>query len=151
MPSFRIETPIAAPISACFDAARSVDAHLASMSRSGERAVAGVTSGLLTFGDAVTWEARHLGIRFRMTATITILEAPHRFVDEQVAGPFDAWWHEHTFAERPGGVTLMTDDVRFRSPLGPLGAVVDRLVLTRYLHRLIDARAQWLRSTLEAS
>ena len=34
----------------------------------------------------------------------------------------------------------MQDLVVFRSPLGPLGAVVDRLVLTGYLTRLLSSR-----------
>lgn len=44
----------------------------------------------------------------------------------------------------------MTDEIDFRSPLGPLGRAVDRLVLERYLRRLIGSRNSRLKATLES-
>jgi hypothetical protein len=38
----------------------------------------------------------------------------------------------------------MVDRIEFRSPLGPLGRVVDRLVLRRYMTALIERRNRWL-------
>ena len=61
MPSFRLETVIAAPVADCFDLSRSVDAHTASMGPSGERAVAGISSGPMALGDTVAWQARPVG------------------------------------------------------------------------------------------
>lgn len=148
MPDIELRTVIAAPAEACFDLSLSVDAHTSSMGASGERAVAGVTSGLLALGDSVTWEARHFGLPFRMTSVISEYERPRRFVDEQQRGPFATWWHEHTFVHRDG-VTHMTDSVRFRSPVGPVGVSVDRLVLTRYMTRLLEQRNTWLKGELE--
>lgn len=149
MPEFSIETIIAAPVEACFELALSVDAHTASMGPSGERAIAGVTSGVMQLGDTVTWRAKHFGLPFRMTSWITAYERPHRFVDEQQRGPFASWWHEHTFVGAPTGRTVMVDVIRFRSPLGPLGRLVDRLILARYLSRLIRQRNAWLAQALE--
>lgn len=149
MPSFRLETVIAAPVADCFDLSLSVDAHTASMGPSGERAVAGVTSGLMALGDTVTWRARHGGIPFRMTSAITAHERPTRFVDEQQQGPFASWWHEHLFSPTDAGSTLMVDVVRFRSPLGPLGRVADAVVLGRYMPHLLRRRNAWLRQELE--
>jgi ligand-binding SRPBCC domain-containing protein len=143
-----LRTFIRASPEQCFRLSLSVDAHTASMGRSKERAVAGVTSGEIALGQSVTWQARHFGVPFRMTSTITAYERPHRFVDEQTRGPFKSWWHEHSFVERNGG-TDMTDVVRFSSPAGPVGRLVDAAVLTRYMGRLLDARNQWLKSTLE--
>ena len=149
MPSFRLETVICAPVADCFDLSLSVDAHTASMGRSGERAVAGVTSGRLGLGDTVTWRARHLGITFRMTSAVTAYERPERFVDEQQHGPFASWWHEHWFTPTGAGSTLMVDLVRFRSPLGPLGRVADAVVLGRYMPHLLRQRNAWLKHELE--
>jgi ligand-binding SRPBCC domain-containing protein len=143
VPHIVLTTEVAAPASECFDLSLSVDAHTASMSRSGERVVAGIESGVMGLGDSVTWRARHFGIPFRMTSQITEYEAAHRFVDEQVTGPFGRWWHEHTF-EETDGTTTMTDVVDFASPLGPLGKVVDAMLLTRYLTRLLTLRNLWL-------
>lgn len=113
-----------------------------------ERAIAGVTSGVLSHGDWVTWQARHFGVPFRMTVTVSEYQRPRRFVDQQRCGPFRAWWHEHTFSERDG-VTCMTDSVRFHSPAGLIGSVVDRLLLTPYMTRLLRARNSWLKAELE--
>jgi ligand-binding SRPBCC domain-containing protein len=117
------------------------------MSRSGERIVGGVRTGALGLGDSVTWRARHFGIPFTMTSHITELVAPSRFVDEQVSGPFARWWHEHVFEERDG-TTLMTDTVEFASPVGPVGRVVDAVVLTRYMTGLLTERNRWLTEAL---
>jgi hypothetical protein len=70
----------------------------------------------MKLGDTVTWRARHFGITFRMTSAITEYQRPTRFVDEQQHGPFQRWWHEHTFEPVPDGKTLMIDVVEFGSP-----------------------------------
>lgn len=57
MPVIRVETLIAAPIERCFDLMRDVDVHTQSTAGTQERAVAGVTTGLLKAGDEVTWKA----------------------------------------------------------------------------------------------
>ncbi|TDE92701.1 cyclase [Occultella glacieicola] len=150
MPTIRLQTLVPAPVEACFDLSLSVDAHTASMARSGERAVGPVTAGVLGPGESVTWRARHFGIPFTMTSRVVEYEAPHRFVDEQVSGPFSRWWHEHRFEAVDAG-TLMSDLVEFASPLGPVGRVADRLLLTGYLTRLLTTRNDWIVATLGAA
>lgn len=149
MPTIRLETLIEASPERCFDLSLSVDAHTASMSRSGERIVGGVDAGAMSLGDTVTWRARHFGVPFRMTSRISAYERPVRFVDEQVRGPFGRWWHEHTFTETAPGRTLMVDVVEFSSPLRLAGRVVDALVLRRYMTRLLTDRNTYLRQQLE--
>lgn len=93
MPLIRLETMIDAPPERCFDLAIDVDVHVASVAASGERAVAGVTAGRMALGDWVTWEARHFGVRQRLTAVITEYDRPHAFVDEMRAGIFERFRH----------------------------------------------------------
>ena len=88
MPRIELVLDIDAPIERCFDLARSVDVHLQSTASTDERAVAGVTTGLMGLGDTVTWEARHLGVRQRLTTRITAYEPPLHFRDSQVRGAF---------------------------------------------------------------
>ena len=57
------------------------------MSETGERAVAGRTTGLIGLGESVTWEARHLGIRQRFTAEVTAFDRPRYFRDVMTPGP----------------------------------------------------------------
>jgi ligand-binding SRPBCC domain-containing protein len=121
----------------------SIDAHVSSMVGSGEQAVAGVTSGTIGQGEFVTWEARHFGIRWRMTSQITTWDRPNLFVDEQTHGPFKSFWHEHRFVPVDNG-TELRDCVRFEAPLGLLGGLAERLVLARYMPHLIDIRNEFL-------
>ena len=126
-----------------FDLARSIDAHKDSMARSREDAVAGVRSGLISLGEQVTWRAWHFGVPIRMTSRITQMESPDYFVDEQVKGPFRRFRHVHEFSEDSNGTT-MVDRIEFAAPFGPVGRVVERLVLARYLRMLIETRNRHL-------
>jgi ligand-binding SRPBCC domain-containing protein len=149
MALIRIVTTIAAPIERCFDLARDIDFHTRSLERTGERAIAGRTSGLISLGESVTWEARHLGIRQRFTAEVTAFDRPAYFRDVMTTGTFRSFAHDHRFEARHGG-TIMTDEVVFRSPLGPLGWLVDYLFMAGYLRRLLEGRCQAIKREAES-
>lgn len=87
MPTIVLATWIPAPVADCFTRSLDVDAHLATMEHTGERAVGGTT---------------------------------------------------------------MIDTVRYDAPLGPLGRIAERVVLTRYLTGLLERRNAWLREDLTA-
>lgn len=139
MPIIHLETLIEAPVELCFDLARSVDIHMASTNYTGERAIGGVTSGMMNLHDEVTWEATHFGTRQRLTSRITAFDRPRMFTDEMQRGAFKYWCHTHLFEPRNEG-TLMIDDADYASPLGLLGRIVDRFVLERYMTRLLIKR-----------
>jgi ligand-binding SRPBCC domain-containing protein len=139
MPTVDLTTAVDAPLERVFDLARSVDCHVETMADHDERAVDGVTAGLLSAGDEVTWRARHFGVPLRMRVHVPELDRPTHFRDEQVAGPFAALSHDHRF-ERDDGRTLMHDTLQFRSPADPLGRLVDAAVLGRYMRRLLERR-----------
>ena len=145
--SFTIETRTSVPVTELFDVSLSIDEHLASMGRSGEQAIAGVTHGSIGLGETVTWRARHFGIWFTMTSQITALERPSRFVDEQVQGPFRCFRHEHSFT-RDGHATVMIDTLTISSPI--FGRLAERLVLVPYLRRLMHQRNRHLLAMLNA-
>jgi ligand-binding SRPBCC domain-containing protein len=141
--SFVCRTESALPRERLFDLARSIDAHLDSQQSSGERAIGGVTTGLIGEGQEVTWRARHFGVPLTMTSRITSVDVPASFVDEQVRGPFKSFRHVHEFEATSTG-SIMTDRVEFSAPFGILGRIVERLVLRRYLQRLITDRGRFL-------
>jgi ligand-binding SRPBCC domain-containing protein len=141
--SFVCRTESSLPRERLFDLARSIDAHVDSQEDSAERAVAGMTSGLIGAGQEVTWRARHFGVPLTMTSRVTSLKFPERFVDEQVKGPFKSFRHVHEFEATDGG-SIMTDRVDFTAPFGRLGRLAERLVLRRYLERLVAARGLYL-------
>ena len=150
MPVIRIETPIEAPPERCFDLARSVEAHLQSTAKTGERLVGGVTSGLIGPGETVTWEAIHFGVRQRLTSRITRFERPRLFVDEMVRGAFRSFVHAHEFIAE-GDVTRMIDRFEFESPFGILGRIADSLLLTAHMRRFLIERASELKRAAEQS
>ncbi len=143
-----IETRIAAPIDLCFDLARDVDAHLRTSARTGERAVAGKTSGLLDLGDVVTFEAVHFGVRQRLTSKIVEFDRPRRFVDEMIKGAFASLWHLHEFGTE-GAITLMRDTLVWRSPLGLLGIIADKLFLERHMRDFVSNKQRDLKAYAE--
>jgi ligand-binding SRPBCC domain-containing protein len=71
-------------------------------------------------GTTVDYQLRLYGVPFRWRSRITIWEPPHRFVDEQIAGPWRTWIHTHRFHEDGGG-TVIDDEVRYCLPFWPLG------------------------------
>lgn len=144
--TFLMLTDMDAPVELCFDLSRSIDLHLESMLTSDERAVAGVTSGLISVGQEVTWEARHFGVTWRMTSRIVEFDRPRRFVDEMVRGPFTAFRHEHLF-EPHGSCTRMTDVITFGTPVRLL---VERRIGV-YLRRLMKTRNATIRRKAESA
>ena len=143
-----LETRIAAPPERCFDFARDLDLHLRSMRHTGEHAVDGRTSGLIEFGEEVTWRARHFGFELEHTSRITAFDRPKHFRDSMVSGRFQTFEHDHFF-ELESGTTLMRDVLEFESPFGILGAVVDELVLVGYLTRLLKERNRAIKADAE--
>ena len=77
---------------------------------------------------------RMLPIRWR--SKITAWEPPHRFIDEQVQGPYRRWVHEHTFLERDEG-TLVRDRIEY-AVWG--GSLINRLLIRPDLDRIFSYR-----------
>jgi ligand-binding SRPBCC domain-containing protein len=149
MPVIQLSTTIVAPPERVFDLARSFDAHQQSAEGTQERAVAGVTRGLIGMGDEVTWEARHFGVKQRLTVRITGFERPLWFQDVMVSGAFKSMRHDHEFvAQSPG--TLMVDRFEFESPFGILGRMADRVFLFGYMRRFLVKRNQVLKNLAES-
>ena len=150
MPLIHIETLIQAPPEVCFDLSRSVELHVASVPGTDERAIAGVTTGLMGPGDTVTWEAVHFGVRQCLTARITEYERPHRFVDEMVHGAFERFRHVHTFLPTEGG-TRMVDDFDYTAPFGPLGLLANHLFLEAYMTRVLAGRCAHIKAAADGN
>jgi ligand-binding SRPBCC domain-containing protein len=144
-----VVTSIRAPATVVFDLELDADVHAASLRSSGEQATTSTGRSALGLGDEVNRTARHLGRTWRLTSRVTEYDRPHRFVDEQVSGPFRWMRHEHVFAPADGGCTRMTDRMTFEAPLGPIGAVAARLVLATYLRRLLEQRAAHVKRLAE--
>jgi ligand-binding SRPBCC domain-containing protein len=84
-----------------------------------------------------------LGIPVHWVTEITHVEEKRFFVDEQRFGPYAFWHHQHLFTEVPGGVE-MTDLVHYKLPFGPLGALLEPLVVAPKLKAIFDYRTRVL-------
>lgn len=67
-------------------------------------------------GTLIDYRLRVHGLPLCWRTRINVWEPPHRFVDEQIRGPYRQWIHEHTFEARDGG-TLARDHVHYAVPL----------------------------------
>jgi ligand-binding SRPBCC domain-containing protein len=149
MPCFEITTMIRASQERVFDLSRSVEAHAQSQARHREKVVGGRKTSLLELGESVTWEAKHFGVRQRLTSRIVSMKQPHHFRDSMVSGAFARFDHDHFFETREGQ-TIMRDVFDYTAPLGILGTLASICVLDRYMRRLIRERALCLKGILEA-
>lgn len=84
-----------------------------------------------------------LGIKMNWLTEITQVKEPYYFVDEQRAGPYALWHHEHRLSPSDNGV-LMTDLVTYRPPGGPLGDLARRMFIRKQLEGIFRYREEAL-------
>lgn len=149
MPIIKLETKINAPVERVFDLARSIDLHRDSMSKYDEKAIAGVTSGLIRMNETVTWEAAHFGVRQNLTSKITAFERPWHFRDSMVKGVFKRFDHDHYF-EGDGAETSIRDVFDYDSPLGILGTIADALFVEKHLREMLKERNELIKRIAES-
>lgn len=148
MPKIELTTEIYSSINICFDLARSIDLHKISTSKTNERAIEGRTSGLIEMNEFVTWEAKHLGVRQKLTSKITAYDRPNYFIDEQVKGEFKSFIHKHSF-EQTSDVVIMNDYFEFESPFGIIGKLFNIIFLTKYMKELLVERSKIIKEYAE--
>lgn len=149
MQTIRLMTWVDAPVERCFKLSLSVDLHVISARRTGERVVAGVGTGLMGLNQTVTWSARHFGRRFHHTSLMDAWRPFSYFRDVMVEGAFETFVHEHHFAVMDDG-TRIRDELRFAAPMGSLGLVAEKLILRRHLIRLLKRRNALIKQVAES-
>lgn len=94
-------------------------------------------------GARLRYRLRLFGVPIRWRTEIVEWSPPHGFTDVQRRGPFLLWEHTHRLAAAAGG-TEIYDHVRYRLFLGPLGALVQRLLVRGWVEGIFDYRAEVL-------
>ena len=74
---------------------------------------------------------------------ITHYHEKRMFVDEQRFGPYRFWHHQHHFAETDVGV-LMTDIVHYDVGFGPIGDLMNELVVRNKIGQIFSYRTSVL-------
>ena len=91
-------------------------------------------------GQIIDYKLRVRGFPIRWKTRIAAWEPPHRFLDEQLKGPYRLWVHEHTFEEKDGG-TLCRDAVDYAVPGGVL---IHKLLVRRDVENIFKFRTERL-------
>ena len=95
-------------------------------------------------GQRISYTVRPLfGLPLKWVTCIATAEAPHRFVDIQIKGPYKHWWHELTFIAKDGG-TLMKDKVEYELPFGMFGDLLHGPLVKGRLKAIFDFRFRTL-------
>ncbi len=97
---------------------------------------------VMASGTRLRYRLKVRGVPIGWLTEISAWDPPHRFVDEQLEGPYALWHHTHAFRDDGAGATIMVDEVRYALPLGPLGELAHRLLVRRDLERIFDFRAE---------
>jgi ligand-binding SRPBCC domain-containing protein len=150
METVKLETIINAPIDRCFLLSLNVDLHYLCTKGTNEKAISGVTSGIMKFNDTITWRAKHLGLYQDLTVKITAYDFPNYFVSEMIKGAFKNMYHKHLFVNTEDH-TAMTDVFMFEAPFGILGKLFSRLYLKKYMKEFLIKRNEVLKETAEGN
>ena len=148
MPVIKLETKIHSKIDICFDLSCSINFHQLTTSTTKEKAISGVTTGLVKLNDIVTWEAIHFGIKQQLTSKISKFNKPFYFRDEQVSGAFKNFKHDHFF-EQQDDFILMKDVFKFQSPFGIIGKLFNKLILIKYMTQFLSERNKMIKEYAE--
>ncbi|MEQ3655013.1 MAG: SRPBCC family protein [Dokdonia sp.] len=143
-----LHTTINAPIEAVFDLARSIDFHQESASKTNEKAIAGVTTGLIGYGQTVTWRGKHFGSYLTHQSKITAYCYPTYFSDTQLKGHFTYFHHEHIFTQIHQKV-VMKDILHYKVPYGVVSRFFNWLLLRKHLSCFLHHRNNLLKDRLE--
>ena len=144
MTTIHLITKIKAPIETVFNNSRNITIHIETASKTNEKAIAGVTSGLIELDETVTWEGIHFGLKLQHQSKITQMQFPNYFTDEMVEGCFKTFKHEHTFTHE-NGTTIMEDKLMYETPFGIFGKLFDKIVLEKYLTNFLLERNRSLK------
>ncbi|HUO62743.1 MAG TPA: SRPBCC family protein [Terriglobales bacterium] len=98
-------------------------------------------------GLTVDYEVRVMGMRTHWRSLISEYDPPHSFRDVQVIGVYRLWDHRHRFWRENGG-TVIEDFVVYEPPFGPLGALMNRLLIDRQLHDIFEYRGRRIEELL---
>ena len=98
-------------------------------------------------GARIQYRLRLRGLPVRWESKITAWDPPHRFVDQQIRGPYRLWYHEHIFLERAGR-TGVRDHVTYAVPGGSL---INSLIVAPDVRRIFAFRTEKLRELFAGS
>ena len=101
----------------------------------------------------IDYSIRVNGLPMRWRTRIIDWSPPRQFIDLQLRGPYALWHHQHTFepvSDAEGGGVRCRDRVTYKVPAGPIGRVVNRLMIRKQLLSIFGYRRQKIAELLGA-
>ena len=95
-------------------------------------------------GTLIDYRIRIHGVPVKWRTQITCWEPPHRFVDQQLKGPYRWWHHEHRFEQCEQG-TRVIDEVEYAAALG---WITEPLFVSGDVDRIFSFREHALHAAL---
>jgi ligand-binding SRPBCC domain-containing protein len=95
-------------------------------------------------GARIEYKLRVHGLPIHWGTIIEEWNPPKQFVDNQAKGPYKLWHHTHRFWADNGG-TWIEDTVRYALPFGPIGRIVNRVMVSRDVNAIFDYRERRVR------
>lgn len=95
-------------------------------------------------GSKVEFKIQALGLVREITHEVTAFDDPRSFTEEQIAGPFQHWVHEHLFETRKGGGCVAIDRIQFQPPGGVAGMIMTASRIRDNLEEGFDYRHEQL-------
>ena len=100
-------------------------------------------------GTEIEYDMRVHGVPMRWRSRIPVFDPPHRFIDQQLDGPYRSWSHTHTFASLNDHKTVIGDLVDYTIPGGPIVAFLTHLLFVeRDLIKVFSHRSMKYREIL---
>ena len=106
--------------------------------------VLGKSTDQIKTGTFIDYKLSVHGIPLKWKTEILEFTVNERFIDNQVKGPYNKWFHIHEFIPLGNG-TLMIDNVTYKEPFGCLGKIVsgpfvkkDVKTIFNYRRKVID-------------
>ncbi len=90
-------------------------------------------------GTLIDYKLKIKGVPASWKTLIRRWSPPNEFTDDQVKGPYTIWSHTHRFMELQGG-TLMTDEVIYKAPFGPIGHIVNEVMIRSDVAKIFNYR-----------
>ena len=149
MTNIHVTTFILAPAERVFDLCRNTSIYKTVLKDRKERFSSGAGSSLITSGETITFNARHLGKTRVMTARLIEVERPTKFAEEQVKGDLKSFRLESHFKEVENG-TILINILTFEGPRDFLGSLFARFFLKSYLEKFLLKRNEVIKQYAES-
>lgn len=107
--------------------------------------IRGMSTERVQQGTLIDYDLKVHGVPLKWKTEIDEWQPPHRFVDNQLKGPYSLWHHTHEFRPFCGG-TLMVDRVRYRLPLGFVGRLLGGSFVKGDVAKIFKFRRQFVAS-----